>query len=209
MEHVVPTAPLHRWIARFGQAAGATLFSDGLAEYESIEDGVVAVTLLRAVGQLSRADLPERPGHAGWPAHTPGAQSHGPFAARLALALHGPDSPAQRDEIERLSDDVLLPITGVTLRSNLGDGGERLGLELQGEGLAFSAAAPAQREGWMMVRCVNHRGERARGRWTLPQPITEAMVARLDETPLTPLEVDGASVSFEAAPYEIVTLLLR
>jgi hypothetical protein len=209
MEHVVPTAPLHRWVARFSDDAGATLYSDGLAEYESVDDGAVAVTLLRAVGQLSRADLPERPGHAGWPAETPAAQSPGPFSARLALALHGPDSPAQRDEIERLADDVLLPITGTTLRSNMGDPGERAGLELEGAGLAFSAAAPAQREGWLMLRCVNRRGESVRGRWTLAHPITEAVIARLDETPVAPLAVEGMSVSFEAAPYEIVTLLLR
>ena len=209
MEQVVPTAPLHRWVARFSSAAGATLYSDGLAEYESLDDGAIAVTLLRAVGQLSRADLPERPGHAGWPAETPGAQSIGPFSARLALALHGADSPEQRDEIERLADDVLLPITGTTLRSNVADAGELRGLELHGAGLAFSAAAPAQREGWLMLRCVNRRAERVHGRWTLDRPITEAVVARLDETPLGSTAVDGASVSFEAAPYEIVTLLLR
>lgn len=209
MEHVVSTAPLHRWVARFTDAAGATLYSDGLAEYESLDDGAVAVTLVRAVGQLSRSDLPERPGHAGWPAATPGAQSRGPFAARLALSLHGPDSPAQRDEIERLADDVLLPITGATLRSNRAEDGESGGLELHGAGLAFSAAAPAQRDGWLVVRCVNRHAVRVQGHWTLARPIAEAVLARLDETPLEHVPVDGRSVSFEAAPYEIVTLLLR
>jgi hypothetical protein len=209
MEHVVPTAPLHRWVARFTHASGATLYSDGLAEYESLDDGAVAVTLLRAVGQLSRGDLPERPGHAGWPADTPAAQAPGPFAARLALALHGPDSPKQRDEIERLCDDVLLPITGATLRSNLADPGEVGGVELHGDGLAFSAAAPAQHEGWLMLRCVNRHGKPTRGWWTLARPVDEAVVARLDETPLAPLPVEGTTVSFEAAPYEIVTVLLR
>jgi alpha-mannosidase len=209
MEHVVPTAPLHRWVTRFSADAGATLYSDGLAEHESLDDGAVAVTLLRAVGQLSRADLPERPGHAGWPADTPEAQSHGPFSARLGLALHGPDSPSQRDDIERLADDVLLPITGTTLRSNIGDAGQRFGLELHGDGLAFSAAAPAQREGWLILRCVNRRPEQVRGRWTLGFQVSEAVLARLDETPIAPLPADGTSVSFAAEPYEIVTVLLR
>ncbi len=209
MEQVVATAPLHRWVARFGANAGATVFSDGLAEYESLRDGAVAVTLLRAVGVLSRHDLPERPGHAGWPADTPAAQSLGPFSARLALALHGPDSPAQRDAIERLADDVLLPLVGNTLRSNLAEAATMPGLELQGEGLAFSAAAPAQREGWMMLRCVNRRDAPVQGRWTLARPIEEALRARLDETPLDGLILDGNACDFEAAPYEIVTVLLR
>src|SRR6476469_10081593 len=96
-----------------------TIFSDGLAEYESHDDGSVAVTLVRAVGALSLPDLPERPGQAGWPADTPTAQSLGPYSAEFAIALHGPDSPDVRYYIEQLADDVLLPIRGETLRSNL------------------------------------------------------------------------------------------
>ncbi len=209
MERMVPTAPLHRWIARFGRSVGATVISDGLAEYESLASGAVAVTLLRAVGQLSRHDLPERPGHAGWPAETPTAQSFGPFSARFALALHGPDSPAQRDAIERLTDDVLLPIVGETLRSNLADPMEHDGIELDGDGLVFSAAAPAQRMGWIVLRCVNRRATPGRGHWTLARPLDEAVRARLDETPTGVAEVNGRTVSFDAAPYEIVTLLVR
>ena len=56
------------------------MFSDGLAEYEARDDAIV-VTLVRGVGELSRNDLAERPGHAGWPAPTPGAQCLGEFAA--------------------------------------------------------------------------------------------------------------------------------
>jgi alpha-mannosidase len=209
MEHVVPTAPLHRWVTRFGPAGGATLFSDGLAEYEALADGAVAVTLFRGVGVLSRADLPERPGHAGWPADTPGAQSIGPFSARLAFAMHGADGPAQRDAIERLADDVLLPIVGETLRSNLGEPGTHAGLALDGDGLAFSAAAPAEREGWRMLRCVNRLGTTVRGRWTLGRPILEAVRTRLDETLLGALRVEGNTVAFDAAAHEIVTVLLR
>lgn len=209
IEHLVPTAPLHRWVTRFTPAAGVTVISDGLAEYESLVDGAVAVTLLRTVGILSRADLRERPGHAGWPADTAAAQSLGPFTARLALAMHGPDSPAQREAIQALADDVLNPIVGETLRSNLLEDVECGGLELHGDGLTFSAAAPAQREGWIVLRCVNQRDARVRGRWTLRRAVQDAVRSRLDETPLASLDVHEHSVSFEAAPYEIVTILLR
>jgi hypothetical protein len=208
-EQVVATAPLHRWVARFTADLGATLFSDGLAEYESMDDGSVAVTLLRAVGELSRSDLPERPGHAGWPSATPAAQSPGPFAASFALALHGPDSPETRDQIESLADDVLLPIAGETLRSNLAEPHSTGGLELTGDGLAFSSASPAQRDGWIALRCVNRRSAAVHGRWRVGRHVTEAMLARLDETPLGPLTVDGDSVDFQAGPCEIVTVLLR
>lgn len=209
MEHVVATAPLHRWVARFTPDAGATLFSDGLAEYESQDDGSIAVTLVRAVGALSRPDLPERPGNAGWPADTPAAQSLGPFEAEFAIALHGADSPEVRDAIEQLADDVLLPITGETLRSNLLEPHEAGGIELSGEGLVFSSAKPAQRAGWIALRCVNRRDVAVQGTWRLGPTVADAVRARLDETPEVPLDVNGNSVSFEAAPKEIVTVLAR
>jgi alpha-mannosidase len=196
-------------VSRYGDSLGATVFSDGLAEYESLQDGGVAVTLVRAVGELSRHDLPERPGHAGWPASTPGAQSRGPYEARFAIALHGPDRPEQREAVERLADDVLLPITGETLRSNLDEPHVAGGLELEGAGLAFSAATPAQRDGWIVLRCVNRRDEPVQGRWLLRQPVAEAARARLDETPLGPLAIDGMVIAFEAQPREIVTILVR
>jgi mannosylglycerate hydrolase len=209
MEQVVHTAPLHRWVARFTGSQGATLFSDGLAEYESTDDGAIAVTLIRAVGALSLCDLPERPGHAGWPADTPEAQSLGPFSARFALALHGPDDEGVRDEIERLADDVLVPIVGETLRADQGEPRRLGGIELSGEGLVFSAAAPAQLDGWLMLRCVNRRDARVHGQWRVGRELGEARLARLDETPLGALTVDGGVIEFFASPHEIVTIVAR
>jgi alpha-mannosidase len=209
MEHVISSAPLHRWVARFSANAGATIFSDGLAEYESLDDGSIAVTLVRAVGALSRPDLPERPGHAGWPVDTPAAQSLGPFAAEFAVALHGPDSPDVRDSIEQLTDDVLLPIVGETLRSNLLEPREVGGIELSGDGLIFSCAKPAQLAGWIVLRCVNRRDVSVWGTWQFPRTIGEAERARLDETREGTVSVNGKSVTFEAAPKEIVTVLVR
>ena len=86
MERALPTAPLHRYATVSDPARGVTVISDGLAEYEADADGAVHVTLARAVGELSRNELPERPGHAGWPSPTPQAQCRGPFAAEFARA---------------------------------------------------------------------------------------------------------------------------
>jgi hypothetical protein len=83
------------------------------------------------------------------------------------------------------------------------------GIELSGNGLVFSSAKPAQREGLIALRCVNRRDVGVRGNWELGWPIVEAMRARLDETPEGTLSANGKSVGFEAAPKEIVTLLVR
>ncbi len=209
MEHVVPTAPLHRWVARLGGEQTGVLFSDGLAECESAADGALHVTLVRAVGELSRPDLPERPGHAGWPAPTPAAQCAGPYEACFALAMLGPDSAGVRDEIERLADDILLPLAGATLRSNLLSPQRAAGLDLQGDGLAFSAAMPARRAGWIVLRCVNRRDTPVQGAWILGASVCEAMTARLDETPIEDAHVADRTITFTSAPRAIVTIVAR
>jgi alpha-mannosidase len=209
MEQVVRTAPLHRWVARFSEDDGAVVISDGLAEYESLDDGSVAITLVRSVGALSRADLPERPGHAGWPRPTPVAQSIGRFDARFALQLVGPDSDDVRMEIERAVEDTLTPLVGETVRSNLLNEHSAGGIELRGDGLTFSAAMPAQRDDWLVLRCVNQCDERVEGAWRLAFDVDEAQRARLDEVVLSALDVEDNVVGFWAEPREIVTILVR
>ena len=112
-----PSAPLARYVTLASQDRGATIYSDGLGEYEPLGDGGIALTLFRAVGELSRNDIPERPGHAGWPAATPEAQAQGEFTGRFALMLHGARDDALIAEIERVADDVLHPLAGRTVRS--------------------------------------------------------------------------------------------
>ena len=204
-----PTAPLHRYVSLFGASTGATVYSDGLAEYETRPDGRVGITLLRAVGELSRDDLPERPGHAGWPAPTPAAQSIGPFSARFALLLHDARSDATVCEIEQAADDVLLPLRGATLRSALGVPAPTRGVELLGDGLAFSACKPAEQPGWTVVRCVNLLDVAVDGAWRFERPVTHAVRARLDETLGEALHPRADAVQFTAAPREVVTILVR
>ena len=204
-----PTAPLHRWVSLAAATRGATIYCDGLAEYEATPGGDVAITLVRAVGELSRADLPERPGHAGWPAPTPDAQSLGGFAATLAFFPHGPRTAAVIADIERVADDVLAPMRGETLRSALALPETVAGVELAGEGLAFSACLPAERDGWLVLRCVNLLDEPVSGRWRLGAGAREATLARMDETPSGGLAIEKGEIPFVAAPRATVTILAR
>lgn len=208
-EHVLPTAPLHRYVSLFGESSGFTVFSDGLAEYEARADGAIVVTVLRAVGELSKNDLPERPGHAGWPSHTPGAQCFGPFDASLAVMPHNARLPATIDAIERAADDFLVPLTGETLRSALAVPSPVFGVELTGQGLGFSALKESENGEWLVFRCVNLREDHVAGTWRVAFDIREAKLARLDETPLGDLVFDGREIRFGAGPRAIVTILAR
>lgn len=209
VEHAPPTAPLHRYVSLFDDGAGMTLFSDGLAEYESPGDGSLLVTLVRSVGELSRNDLPERPGHAGWPSSTPGAQCLGAFEASFGLLLHGPRTASTIDAIERTADDVLLPLRGTTLRSALRRPEPLPELALEGVGLAFSSCKETEAGGGLALRCVNLLDEPVDGRWCLPfQPIS-AKLARLDEMEMSDLEMRDRSVRFTAPARGTVTIVVR
>ena len=208
MEKPILTAPLHRYVTRFDGHAGVTLFSDGLAEYESVKRGF-AVTLVRAVGELSRADLPERPGHAGWPVSTPDAQCTGPFAAGFALLLHGPRSDDVLIQIERTADDVLHPIAGETLRSALRVPAAVHGVVLEGAGLAFSAMKESEVGDWTVLRCVNLLDREVSGRWRFGCAIREAKGSRLDEMPFEKMVINDNAIAFRAPPRGMVTVLVR
>jgi len=203
-----PTAPLHRYVSAFGESHGATLFSDGLAEYEADADGTIWVTLLRAVGELSRHDLPERPGHAGYPVSTPAAQSPGPFECTLAFARHGPRSTETIGVIDRLAEDVVLPLRGETWRTAINPPRSFVGAELSGSGLAFSAVRESEDGDWLVLRCVSLVDHPVRGAWQLAG-LGEAMRARLDETPLEPLAVHEGRIDFVAPARGAVTILAR
>lgn len=203
------TAPLHRYVSTFAANRGATVFSDGLGEYESTADGTTWVTLVRSVDELSRGDLPERPGNAGWPTHTPEAQCTGPFAGSLALLMHDADSPATRDLVERTTDDVLLPITGASLRSALAIPDALDGVELEGTGLSCRTIKQSEDGASLVLRCVNVTDEPQDGVWTLGGAVSDARLARLDETPLSTLAVSGRRIRFTAPRRGVVTILVR
>jgi alpha-mannosidase len=209
METPPPTAPLHRYVSLFDDSHGATVFSDGLAEYEATDDGSVLVTLVRGVGELSKNDLPERPGHAGWPVPTPGAQSLGPFEASFAVMLHGARTAQTIDTIDRIADDVLVPLTGTTLRSALAIPDVKATALLDGSGLSFSTLKESEDGEWLVARCVNLLDMPVTGRWSFGFPVADARLARLDETPTSALAVRGDTVDFEAPPRGVVTVLVR
>jgi alpha-mannosidase len=208
MEIPPATAPLHRYVSLFTEARGATVFSDGLGEYEATDDGRVLVTLVRSVDELSRNDMPERSGHAGWPTHTPEAQCVGPFGAELALMFHASRSTTTLDAIERAADDVLLPLAGATLRSALANPGVVPGAELSGTGLSCPSITGSEDGVWTVLRCVNVTDEPQRGAWRIG-PVVEAWMSRLDQTPGDALSTAGGRIEFVAGPHAVVTILAR
>lgn len=199
------TMPLHRWLAIDDGSRGATLLSDGLAEGEH-RDGRLSVTLLRAIGELSRNDLPERPGHAGWPHPIPAAQCQGRFAARVGLLLHDRLNDATLDHIEQQADAFLLPLCGESWRDLEAGPLAMAGPRLEGDGLRASAVCLSDTAASLYLRAVNHRDVAAHGRWILPEGSWQARPCRLDGTPLGAWEDVRTYIDLVAGPRALVTM---
>jgi alpha-mannosidase len=139
----------------------------------------------------------------------PAAQAKGPFKATFALLLHGARSAATLDEIERTTDDVLLPLRGRSLRSALEIHAPTRGVELHGEDLAFSTCKLSANDQWVVLRCVNITDERRVGEWRLGWAPSDVRQSRLDETPGEALTADGSVVGITAEPRAVITILVR
>src|SRR5206468_11357018 len=99
-ERAVLTYPQKTFVAVGDGQRGLLLANRGLPEFEVQPSGdglLIALTLLRCVGWLSRGDLATRPGHAGPGLPTPGRQTSGVPTFAYALAPFAGDwltSPA-------------------------------------------------------------------------------------------------------------------
>jgi len=209
-ETPVTTAPAHRFVASAGTETGLAILAPGFFEYEHDPAGDLIVTLLRCVGLLSREDLPTRPGHAGWPTATPGAQCIGRERLQLALAPVSAGEVERGEPLARLWEDAFLPPRAIWLRQATELSLAATDVRLEGEGLVFSSLKPAVDGEAIVLRCYNATGSEVAGRVALGTPVAAAARVRADEREPAPLALDAkrAAVRFSAGPHEIVTLRL-
>jgi alpha-mannosidase len=199
-EHGLPTFPSRRFVDASDGTVGLALVHDGLLEYEVVDDGrELALTLLRAVGYLSRSEPSLRPSPAGPTVAVKGAQLPGEQRAEYAVLLHAGDWRAA--DCYGAADAFLVPFERA--RATGGDAPTRAarGTALRVAGAEVSAVL--RTDHGLVVRVfrtepipgsvsVEHEGEPARG-WTVD----------LRGNRLAPF-----SGSVELGPWEIATLQL-
>ena len=210
LETPVSTAPAHRFVAAANGARGLAVLAPGFFEYEWTSRGDVLLTLLRAVGELSRADLPARPGHAAWPTHTPLAQVPGTSRIELALASISRTEVERGDVLPALWEDTFLPLRGFWLRDAVDLTLAPIDIALEGSGLVLSAVKPAQQGSPLVLRCYNATDRKAAGAWRFGDGVKSAHRVRADERESVALVLEGRgkTVRFTAEPHEIVTILV-
>ena len=149
VEPPTPERCFHEIVAVGGGAGGVAIGADGLREYSVTGDGgAIAVTLFRAVGFLSRGDLPERRGHAGPQLETPSAQCLGELTFRYCVVP--------------LRDPIGIPEAARAIREYVsppwlgtGSGEERSFARLDGDTPVVLSAIRARSEDRLVVRLVN------------------------------------------------------
>jgi hypothetical protein len=179
-----------------------TVANRGCAEAEAVPepDGTtsLAVTVLRAVGWLSREDLASRPGHAGPALATPGAQVQGPHRCELSVRLHDDGDPSRVAEAHRFAAPPLLFAGASAAGGAIGDGARLL--ELDDPEVVLTALEPRP-DGRPEVRLYNasSQARRVRLRWN----------GRGGELVRIDLAGRRADAALEAGPERSASLALR
>ena len=197
---------------------GLTVLNRGLPEFSASEDGTLSLTVLRAVGWLSREDLLTRVGGAGPTTATPEAQMLGPVTAEYSLFPHA-GSWAEA-EAWRPAHDFNAPLHAtphtsqvVPIRNRHREASPALPpsgqlVDVQGRVLV-TAVKRAEAGDALIVRFVNPTPETQSVTVRLATPLTAAEEVNLRERVLTRLDVTDGAVNLTARPWQIVTLALH
>jgi mannosylglycerate hydrolase len=209
-ETPVRTAPAQRFVAAARGSRGMAVLAPAFFEYEWSARGDLYITLLRAIGDLSRSDLPSRPGHAGWPTAIPAAQCIGQTRVDLALVSVTAAEIDRGDVLPQFWEDAFLPPHGLWLRDASALTLSPVNIALEGTGLVFSALKPAQIGSPAVLRCYNATGRKVPGAWRFGRGVKTAHRVRADEREAVALVLEqrGNVVRFVAEPHEIVSILV-
>ena len=194
------TFPHQGWVA----VEGLTVVAPGLPEAEVSPDGTLLVTVVRAVGWLSREDLISRPEPAGPGLPTPSAQCLGPIEARLSMIPGGH---------ARAAADAELGLDAVVAGPQPLIEPGHAGLTVEPASLLLSACKPAADGDGIVVRLLNPTHESTVTRVRVGFEMASVEPVRLDESPIetsaTEVEVDGREIRFEVGPHALRSIRIR
>ncbi len=208
-----PTNPTQGFVDVNDEQRGLAVCTVGLPEYEVLRqegEAVIALTLLRCVGWLSRDDLLTRSGNAGPKIATPDAQCLGKHTFRYALVPH--QSGWLSAEIWKHSAAEKAPLRAVT--SDTGEDGEYEQLSfltVEPDELIVTCVKKAERDEALIVRFYNISEQTTSGYLTCYRRISSAELVNLNEQPIAALNIDGEGrVELPEVPTRrIVTVALR
>ncbi|MHB1416263.1 MAG: alpha-mannosidase, partial [Chloroflexota bacterium] len=208
-ERPLGTQPQRTFVDLSDGEVGFAVANLGLPEYEVLQGeqgAVVALTLIRSVGWLSRDDLLTRRGQAGPSVPTPGAQVQGTHTFRYSLLPH-------RGGWERILHYAYWFARPMEARATAIQSGEvparACFLAVEPEGLVVSAIRRADDGNGMVVRIYNPGSAHALCRITAFWRLAGAELLNLNEECVSPVQTNEDSLSIPIKAAQIVTLKLR
>jgi mannosylglycerate hydrolase len=216
-EEPVNTFPQKRFVDVSNGTVGLGVLNRGLPEYEIVQDApdqmAVAVTLLRCVEWLSRADLSTRRGHAGPMEFTPEAQCLGHQEFDYALVPHSADWEAEEALVLREAQAFNTPVRALATEQHEGQLPSRATLvEVEPRSLVVSAIKRSETGQGMIVRVYNPLSHAVEANLHPGFACTKAFVTNLHEEQQEQLfwsGVEDGSLSVGLRSGEIVTILFQ
>jgi hypothetical protein len=210
-ERPIGTSPARRFVSADDGRLALTIANRGGGEVEVVPETSqrtqVFLTVLRAVGWLSRPDLSVRRGDAGPALPTPGAQVPGIHRLELGVRLHAVSEAGWIAEALRFAVPPLaFPGRAAPPASApLTDGGRLL--EIDDPQVLVSACEPHP-AGGVRVRLWNASEETRRVRVRVPAARGDLAPVDLRDAPSSrPVVRSGDAIEMTLRPFEIATLL--
>ncbi len=200
-----PQATSHqrRFVAVSDGQRGLAVLTRGLPEYEATQDAdgvTLRITLLRAVGWLSREDLASRPQGAGPSLPTPGAQCPGEHLLELAfMPLRGPWDGGE------LVEEAQAFQAPPRVQASAGAGAPRSWLALP-QPLELTALKRAEDRESVILRILNPSDHAVRGTLELWSAPAEAYLVDLAEERRQALAVASNAIDLAVDPRQVTTL---
>ena len=208
--HNVPTTfPQHDYVALSSRECGLAIVAPGLHEAELDSDGVLHLTLVRAVGFLARQNIAGMKGIAGPPVRVPGAQVLRTIEASFALLPFGGDA-----ELGGIAERAWEATPNLTARvaglQPVIEPGVSL-ISLRQGNVLLSAIKPDEAGGGIVLRLLNEHAEAQEVELAVNFPFAGAALARLDEQPdeTAAVQVDGQRIRLRVGPFALASILFH
>ena len=177
-------------------------FADrGLVEYQLSPDGILSVTLLRCIGMLSKNTLKERPWHTAPELATPSAQELGEHTFSYALIFG-----ATKEESMQLADTFYAP--PVCFPATVHPGSlpkQKSFISCDNQAVHFSSLR--MEEGKWVLRLYNITDQSQQANIYV-YGMKNAVLSKLDNTPIQCLQVQNNAVSVLLKQHEICTICI-
>ncbi len=184
-----------------------TVYNKGIPEVELVDGRRIAITLIRAVGWLSRSDFPERPVHAGPDEATPGAQElNREYVFKYGIAVHSKDVPMHdtADYAEMVAESAV-SFTFVHANPRL----ELTEPIVQPDNRAIRISSLRVRDNAILVTLFNLTHKRQRTTLQFARGVTAIERVLIDGTVVKEHRTVNHAVQLEFAPREIMMLRLQ